>query len=102
LEEIRKGDERLVVPAAVLAQVWRDGARQARLAALVGDHRTVVDPLDHSAAKAAGVLCGLTRSRDIVDASIVVSARLANDAVVITSDVEDLRRLDPSLSLHGL
>ncbi|HUP21755.1 MAG TPA: PIN domain-containing protein [Thermoanaerobaculia bacterium] len=102
LETIRRGDERLIVPAGVLAQVWRDGARQARLAALVADHRTEVDPLDESAAKATGVLCGISRTRDIVDASVAVSARFAEDAVVVSGDVDDLRRIDPGLVLHAL
>jgi hypothetical protein len=101
-ETIRGGAERVIVPAGVLAQVWRDGSRQARLAALVGDHRTQVDPLDESVAKAAGVLCGLSRTRDVVDASVAVSARLAGNAVVVTSDADDLRRCDPRLVLHGI
>ena len=36
----------LIVPAGALAQAWRDGRRQARLAALVGAPDTRIDVLD--------------------------------------------------------
>jgi rRNA-processing protein FCF1 len=99
LEEIRGGKERLLIPAAVLAQVWRDGARQARLAALVGHRRTHVEPLDRVSAKAAGVLCGIAGTTDIVDASVAIAARGAEPSVVVTSDLRDLSRVDPGLLL---
>ena len=83
LEAIRQGQERLLIPATVLAQVWRDGARQARLAALVGDRRTQVEPLDRSSAKAAGVLCGLSKTRDIVDASVAVDGAVDMSATFV-------------------
>ncbi len=109
---IERGDEqvravlrervgRLVIPAAVLAQVWREGARQARLAILVASRDTRIDVLDESAAKAAGVLCGRTGTSDIVDASVVIAAR-AHRALVVTSDPDDLRKIDPSVELEPL
>ena len=58
LRDARAGRERIIVPAGVLAQVWRDGARQVRLASLIGDSRTEIEPLDEVVAKAAGALCG--------------------------------------------
>ena len=91
----------LVIPAGALAQAWRDGSRQARLAALVGSETTIVEVLDEPAAKAAGVLCGRSRTSDIVDASVVVAAR-AYGAVVVTTDPGDLRRIDPALDVHPL
>jgi predicted nucleic acid-binding protein len=93
--------EVLVVPAPALAQAWRDGRRQARLAALLGAASTVVDVLDEAGAKAAGVLCGRSSTRDVVDASVVVAARL-HRAPVVTSDPEDLRRLDPGVDVRPL
>lgn len=86
----------ITVPAGAFAQAWRDGSRQARLAAFIG--AAMVDPLDVHAARAAGVLCGLTGTSDVVDASIVVSARARGDRVM-TSDPVDLSRLDPALHL---
>jgi len=109
---IERGDERvrailqertgrLVIPSPVLAQVWRDGARQARLAIVLRSRDTRIDVLDENAAKAAGVLCGRTGTSDIVDASVVISARL-HHAVVVTSDPDDLRRIDPSIEVESL
>jgi len=89
----------LVVPAGALAQVWRDGRRQARLASLVNHRLTEVDPLDEQMAKAAGALCGRTNTSDVVDASIVLTAR-TRGAAIVTSDTVDLRRLDPGAALH--
>ena len=84
----------ITIPAGALAQAWRDGRRQARLAAFVG--AAAVDPLEAHGARAAGTLCARSETADVVDASVVVSAR-ARDDHVVTSDPDDLRRLDPAL-----
>src|SRR5690348_2788830 len=65
----------VLIPAGVLAQVWRDGARQARLSALLGDRDVSVVALDAAQAKAAGELCGQRRTSDPIDASVVLLAR---------------------------
>ncbi len=82
------------VPAGVVAQVWRDGRRQARLARLLGAPDVEVDPLDDLAAREAGQLCGLRGTTDVVDASVVLNAR-RHGCRIATSDPDDLRRLDP-------
>lgn len=92
---------RLVVPAGVLAQVWRDGARQVPLRALLAGSTTEVPALDRVFAEATGVLCGRARSSDVVDASVVLTARRER-AVVVTSDPDDLRRLDPTLVVQRI
>jgi malic enzyme len=89
----------LIIPAPVLAQVWRDSARQVLLARLVQAQGTVVEPLDSARAKAAGVLLGRSGTSDVVDASVVLSAR-SHKAVVLTSDPEDLRRIDPDVAIE--
>lgn len=61
---------RLIVTTEVVAQVWRDGARQARVAALAHDRRLEVVPLSLDTAKAVGVLCGRSGARDIVDGHV--------------------------------
>jgi hypothetical protein len=91
----------LVVPAGVLAQVWRDGARQARLAALVSSSAVRVDAMDEVTAKASGALCGLSGTADVIDASVVIAARL-HDAVVVTGDVDDLRRIASGVDVVGM
>ena len=88
----------IMIPAGVLGQVWRDGSRQARLAALLSRHNVVVEPLDELRARAAGRLCGARGTSDVIDASVVLCARLHKHRVV-TSDPVDLRRLDPTLVL---
>lgn len=98
---IANAEGRLIVPAPVLAQVWRDGARQAALAALVKASTTVIEVFDEQVAKAAGTLCGRTGTSDIVDASVVLSARL-HRAVVLTSDPDDLRRIDAGLAIETI
>jgi hypothetical protein len=44
------------------------------------------------------VLCGQSRSSDVVDASVALLARRFR-AAVVTSDANDLRRIDPSVDL---
>jgi predicted nucleic acid-binding protein len=98
---LAKADERrlrITVPAGVVAQAWRDGRKQARLSRLLASDLVEIEPLDDFAARLAGQLCGRARADDIVDASVIVCARRRGDAVV-TSDVADLRRLDPSMEL---
>lgn len=91
------GDE-FVVPAGVVAQVWRDGRRQARLSRLLASPVTRVEPLDDTGARAAGQLLGVAGTAYVVDASVALVAR-ARRLRVITSDGADLLRLDPTLDL---
>lgn len=88
----------LHIPAGVLAQVFRDPRRQTRLARLLKHDRTSVVPLDDATARVVGLLLGLRRCSDAVDASVAVCARRYRQGVV-TSDPDDLRRLDPGLPL---
>jgi hypothetical protein len=55
-------------------------------------------PLDGALARAAGELCGRSDTSDIVDASVVIAARLRRDRIV-TSDTADLARVDPAAPL---
>lgn len=98
LNAARARRERLAVPAAALAQVWRDGRRQARLSALLRSSAVDVVPLSDADARLAGQLCGLRRTKDIVDASVVACA-MRRGGVVLTSDPDDLLRLDPRLQV---
>ncbi|MBX3274854.1 MAG: hypothetical protein KF729_31610 [Sandaracinaceae bacterium] len=91
----------IAVPAGVVGQVWRDGRAQARLARLLGSPVVRVEALDDARARAAGQLCGVARTADVVDASVILCARGHGHAVV-TSDPDDLRRLDRSVPLVEL
>jgi len=92
----RRHGMRLAAPAAVVAQVWRNGRRQANLGRLLGSDLVEIVPLDDMRARAAGQLCGVTGTQDVVDASVVLCARERGHGV-LTSDIEDLVRLDASL-----
>lgn len=82
------------VPAGVVAQVFRDGSRQAVLTRFLRSDDVQVVPLDDPLARACGELCGLVGSTDVIDASVVLVARQHDDAIV-TSDPDDLQRLSP-------
>lgn len=79
----------LHVPSDVVAQVWRNGARQVRLARLIGSDTLEIQNLDLDEAKAVGVMCGSAGTADVVDASVALLAR-RHRAPVVTSDPADI------------
>jgi len=84
----------VVVPTGVIAQAWRDGARQVLLARAL--ERCDDVPLDATLARAAGVLCAVSSTADVVDSTvaIVAASRVRSGGVtVITSDPADLAHL---------
>lgn len=89
---------RIVVPASALAQAMRDPARQARLSRLLRQPLTEVVALDRVDAIGVGRLLAASGTADIADAHVVLCARRTGTGVV-TSDPDDLRRLDPQLAL---
>ena len=89
---------RVTVPATALAQAIRQPARQARLARLVRQPTTEIVPLNGPDATSVGVLLAASHTTDITDAHVVICARRARQAIV-TSDPNDLRRLDPTAHL---
>lgn len=92
---------RVIVPASALAQAIRRPTRQVRLARLLRQPRTDVMSLDRVDAAAVGRLLAASRTSDIADAHVVVCARRAQTSVV-TSDPDDLRRLDPTIPLTAI
>jgi hypothetical protein len=97
IEEQTKGG-RVFVPAGVVAQVWRNGRFQARVARLLRGRATEVVPFDEEAARAVGYMLGRAGTTDVVDASVVWCAH-ERGSPVLTSDPDDLRRLDPKVDL---
>lgn len=86
------------VPLGVVGQAWRDGRVHVTLARFLRSKDVEIVPLDEQTARACGELCGATNSRDIIDASVVILARERRDPIV-TSDPDDLRRLDPGAQI---
>jgi predicted nucleic acid-binding protein len=87
-EALRVGKPVRTNPNAV-AQVWRNGTRQARLArALRG---ITIEPITREDGYRAGELLGATRTKDVVDATVALLAKSADE--LYTSDSGDLRKL---------
>ncbi len=101
LARARETGARVTVPATALAQSVRRPERQVRLARLVRQPTTDVIALDRVDATNVGRLLTASGTSDIADAHVVICAR-RSDQPVVTSDVGDLRVLDPSLRLIAL
>lgn len=79
----------MVTHTGIVAQVWRQPARQARLVRAL---RAVdIHPLDLALALASGVLLAESGTSDVHDAALALLCR-AGDTLV-TSDPDDLGRL---------
>ena len=75
--------------AAAVAQVWRDGRRQANLARVLPG--VDIAPLDETAARRVGALLRARDSTDLVDAHVALL--ISADGIVLTSDDDDIRAL---------
>lgn len=94
---LERGGE-TVIPASVLAQVWRGGSKGARLSRLVA--ASTVDTLDEDRAKEIGVRLGAQGGKDIADAHVTCCA-IEHRAVVATSDRDDIEALlEPGEPVH--
>lgn len=86
-----------VTHGGVVGQVWRGGTgRQVSLARSLGG--VEVRPLDGALGRRAGVLLGLSRQSDVVDAALVLLAGDGDE--ILTSDPSDLRALARAAGLH--
>lgn len=97
VERARKHAAVHVVPE-VIAQVWRGGQRQARLAGFLGADDVVHTEMTPELARLVGAMCAASGHHDIVDVFVVLEARLHGN-VVVTADADDLRRVDPHLEI---
>jgi hypothetical protein len=83
-----------VVPAVALAQIFRDGARQANLVRLLKGCREL--PLDGELARRVGGLCetaGMDNTVDAIETAVVAVVAADHAATVVTSDPGDLAHL---------
>ena len=101
LEKAERSASRVTVPAGALAQAVRQSERQARLSRLIRQPTTDVVALDRVDAVNVGRLLAVSGTTDVVDAHVVICARRARQ-IVVTSDVGDIRRLDPDLEIVAL
>lgn len=98
LARVRQLSGTVTVPATALAQAMRNPARQVRLIRLIRQTTTKIVDLNRADAIAVGRILARTRTSDITDVHVILSARRVGQAVV-TSDAADVRRLDPTLRL---
>lgn len=88
----------LSVPVTVIAEVWRGGARSARVARVLSFCE--IDELDAATAR-AGELLATTHSCETLDAVLVASAATRHDAV-LTGDPDDVRPLAQAAGVRVL
>jgi predicted nucleic acid-binding protein len=72
-----------VVPAPVLAEAWRGGARQASLSRLLS--MCDVEQMTEDQARQVGILIGRSGHDDAVDVTVVEGAIRRGDAVVTSN-----------------
>ncbi|MFJ8665419.1 PIN domain-containing protein [Streptomyces sp. NPDC093600] len=87
-----------VVPAPVVAQVWRNGGRQAMVARVLNG--CAIAALDDRLARSVGELLGRAGTSDPVDGAVAALAA-ESAAVIVTSDPDDIRQLLDQLGAPG-
>lgn len=90
----------LVTSAGVVAQVWRGGAGEQAPIAYLLRHSEVVD-VSLAVAKVLGRLLGRSGTSDPIDAHVAWLAR-ERGWPVLSSDREDLLRIDPTLRVERI
>lgn len=98
LTDAHRAGERPVLPAPVVAQAWRNGGRQARLARVLSGAELVV--ADGALSRRAGELLGRAGTTDVLDALVALVARDRPGCEVLTSDPEDIHHLLQSLNIR--
>ena len=82
-------DEEVSTHPMVVAQVWRDGGRQAVLARLLRGVQIVA--IDDELGRRCGGLLGKAETSDPIDAAVVLIA--SDGEPVVTSDPDDIAHL---------
>lgn len=93
----RARGQSLCIPTTVVAQAWRS-PRQARLARWLKSDDVEIASLSLDVARLVGLQCARTGHADIVDVHVAWCAGQRRHTVV-TSDPDDIERVDPSLPL---
>ncbi len=101
MDEVVRAHVAAHVPAGVVAQVWRGSPRQHPITRLLRADALQVHALDERVAYRIGLLLGASGTVDVVDAHVAMLGRSLG-ALVVTSDPDDLRRLDPDLQIVTL
>jgi len=94
-----EGHVSIAIPAGVIAQAWRDGARQVELVRLLRSSDVELVALDGSTARRVGELLSRTQTSDVIDAHVALVA-MRDDRTIFTSDPDDLRALAPAARIE--
>lgn len=95
IEQLRNDKEPMLTTNPVLAQAWRDPARQVAMARLVKS----LDVLPFGDVKVVGARCASAGTSDVVDADLAIWAEVLADTI-LTTDVGDMSKLGaPHVSL---
>ena len=97
-ETLRRGGT-VCVPVGAIAQAWRS-SRQVRLARLLKSRDVDIAIMTPNVTRSVGLLCALSGHDDVIDVHVVLCARERRHAV-ITSDPDDISRVDPALPIIG-
>ena len=98
VDEIVRNRIATFVPAGVVAQCWRGGHRQYAIARLLRSRAVRIDDLGGELAFRIGIRLAETGTSDVIDAHVALLAARLN-AIVYTSDPDDIAVLDPSLRI---
>ncbi len=93
-EALRRGGT-ICVPVGTIAQAWRS-SRQVRLARLLKSRDIDIAVLTPNVARTVGLMCARSGHDDVIDVHVAICARERSHAVV-TSDPDDILRIDPAL-----
>jgi predicted nucleic acid-binding protein len=93
-ETLRRGGT-VCVPVGTIARAWR-GSRQVRLARLLKSRDIDIAIMTPNSARSVGLVCAQSGHADVIDVHVALCARERSHAVV-TSDPDDILRIDPAL-----
>ena len=100
VERFARGATPLVTSSGVVAEVWR-GGEGAQIPIVYLLRRTQVVDLTHGIARILGRMLGASRTRNPIDAHVVLLARQRGWSV-LSSDVADLRAVDPTVHVEEI
>jgi len=95
-ETLRRGGT-ICVPVGTIAQAWRS-PRQVRLSRLLKSRDIDIAIMTPNVARSVGLMCARSGHDDVIDVHVANCARERRHAVV-TSDPDDMLRIDPALPI---
>jgi hypothetical protein len=95
---VERAGQRPVVPAPVIAQAWRGGARQARLATVLSGADIVA--ADGPLSRRAGESLAAAGTADVLDALVALAAQDRPGHEELTSDPDDIHHVLDTLHIQ--